>query len=156
MGRASVSAPPMDGLRLVGTLLLLVRTVEQQARHMQAVDDLTIADLGVLGQIDRGADCPSQVARTLRLDPARVTHVTDRLVSLGYVVRAVDPTDRRRWRLALTASGIDRLAQGRNDIVAAAETLLGSLSDQERAAVALGVSAIRRELDRDGGGGKER
>ena len=156
MGPASVSAPPLDGLRLVGTLLLLVRTVEQRARHMHAADDLTIADLGVLGQIDRGADCPSQVARTLRLDPARVTHVTDRLVSLGYVVRAVDPTDRRRWRLTLTVSGADRVAQGRNDILAAAETLLGGLSDQERAAVALGVSAIRRELDRDGGCGKER
>jgi DNA-binding MarR family transcriptional regulator len=148
MGRASVSAPALDGLRLVGTLMLLVRTLEQRARQMTGTDDLTITDLGLLGQIDRGADCPSQVARALRLDPARVTHVTDRLVALGYVARAVDPNDRRRWRLSLTAAGEQRLAAGRRDTRMAVETLLEGLSDDERAAVATGVEGIRRELER--------
>ena len=148
MGRASVSAPALDGLRLVGTLMLLVRTLEQRARQMAGADDLTITHLGLLGQIDRGTDCPSQVARALRLDPARVTHVTDRLVALGYVARAVDPNDRRRWRLSLTTAGEQRLAAGRRDTLAAVETLLTGLSEEERDAVAVGVAGIRRELDR--------
>jgi DNA-binding MarR family transcriptional regulator len=145
---ASAPAPALDALRLVGTLILLVRTVEQEARQVAGADDLTIMDLGLLGQIDRGADCPSQLARALRLDPARVTHVTDRLVALGYVARAVDPNDRRRWRLSLTAAGADRLASGRRDTRTAVETLLRGLSDEERAAVSTGVAGIRRELDR--------
>ena len=148
MGRASVSAPALDGLRLVGTLMLLVRTVEQRSRQATGADDLTMTDLGVLGQIDRGADCPSHVARALRLDPARVTHVTDRLVALGYVARAVDPNDRRRWQLSLTADGTARLAAGRLDTLAAVESLLSGLSEEERDAVATSVAGIRRELER--------
>ena len=148
VGRGSIAAPALDGLRLVGTLILLVRTVEQQARQMPGADDLTITDLGLMGQIDRGADCPSQVARALRLDPARVTHITDRLVALGYVARAVDPNDRRRWRLSLTSDGAARLATGRRDTLAAVTSLLAGLSDEERDAVAMGVAGIRRELER--------
>lgn len=147
VGRPSVVAPPLDGLRLVGTLILLVRTLEQQTRQMSDADDLTIAELGVLGQIDRGADCPSQLARGLRLDPARVTHITDHLVALGFLARAVDPADRRRWRLSLTTAGAERLAAWRNDTRLAVETLLQGLSDEERAAVATSVAGIRRELE---------
>ncbi len=148
MGDGSDSALPLDGLRLVGTLILLVRTVEQQARQAQCADTLALADLGVLGQIDRGADCPSQLARVLRLDPARVTRLTDRLVTLGYVTRTVDLSDRRRWRLSLTAAGATRLAAGRSETLGAVDTLLDGLTDAERAGLALGVNGIRRLLDR--------
>jgi MarR family transcriptional regulator, lower aerobic nicotinate degradation pathway regulator len=156
MAAASVAAPPLDGLRFVGTLLRFIRTVEQEARRMPGAEDLSIADLGVLGQIDRGADCPSQVARSLRLDPARVTHVTDRLVALGYVARASDPNDRRRWRLSLTVAGTARLAQGHRDTLTAVERLLAGLSADERASVALGMDGIRRELDGTAGDGAVR
>ncbi|MGI8914851.1 MAG: MarR family winged helix-turn-helix transcriptional regulator [Chloroflexota bacterium] len=148
MGDGSDSALPLDGLRLVGTLILLVRTVEQQARQARRADTLALADLGVLGQIDRGADCPSQLARALHLDPASVTRLTDRLVTLGYVTRTVDLSDRRRWRLSLTAAGATRLAAGRSETLGAVDTLLDGLTDAERAGLALGVNGIRRLLDR--------
>lgn len=148
MGDGSDSALPLDGLRLVGTLILLVRTVEQQARQARRADTLALADLGVLGQIDRGADCPSQLARALHLDPASVTRLTDRLVTLGYVTRTVDLSDRRRWHLSLTAAGATRLAAGRSETLGAVDTLLDGLTDAERAGLALGVNGIRRLLDR--------
>ncbi|HEY8742893.1 MAG TPA: MarR family transcriptional regulator, partial [Chloroflexota bacterium] len=110
-------------------------------------DGLSIGDLGLLGQIDRGADCPSELARSLRMDPARVTHVTDRLVALGYVTRASDLVDRRRWRLSLTQSGAARLADCRAETVSAVEALIQGLSLEERDAVAIGVTGIRRVLD---------
>jgi DNA-binding MarR family transcriptional regulator len=135
-----------DALRIAGTLLLLVRALEQQLRAAGGVNALTVTDLGVLGQIDRGVDLPSQVARAMRLDPARVTHVTDRLVAHGYVDRAIDPNDRRCWRLQLTHTGKQRLAEGRTDLMAGMERLLDGLSEAERVGLMEGLEGTRRGL----------
>ena len=135
-----------DALRTAGTLLLSVRTLEQKLRTASGSDALSLTDIAVLGQIDRGVDLPSQVARALRLDPARVTHVTDRLVDYGYIERGIDPKDRRCWRLQLTESGTQRLNLGRTDLTAAVEQLLESLTDQEKAGLIDGLEGLRREI----------
>jgi DNA-binding MarR family transcriptional regulator len=143
--RAEPSTPP-DALRVAGGLLLLVRALEQQLRAGASPDALGLKDLGVLGQIERGVDQPSLLARTLRLDPARVTHVTDRLVTQGYVRRTIDEADRRRWRLYLTPQGEQRLHEGRAEVRAAMETLLCELDVEERVALSQGLEGVRRVL----------
>lgn len=142
----SVATTP-DALRLVGTLLRLVRTVDQRFRAAGDASSLTLTELSVLGRIGRDVTLPSQIARTLRLDPARVTHVTDRLVSHGYVSRELDPDDRRCWRLRLTPEGDACLEQGRANARAAMETLLNGLSEDERADLYNGLEGARRVLD---------
>lgn len=139
------SAP--DSLRMVGTLLLLLRMVDHATRQRPGVIALTITELNVLGQIDRGADTPTRLAHALRLDPARVTHLTDRLVAGGFISRAVDPNDRRRWRLSLTPSGLDRLETGRADIRAVVAQLFTDMTDAEQAALVTGLAGARRALD---------
>jgi DNA-binding MarR family transcriptional regulator len=142
---SAVSTAP-DALRLAGTLIILVRALEQQVRAASGADVLTLTDIGVLGQIDRGVELPSQVARALRLDPARVTHVTDRLVQHGYVARTVDPHDRRCWRLQLTDTGRQRLAEGRREVASNMERLLEGLSDVEREQLIDALERVRRHL----------
>jgi DNA-binding MarR family transcriptional regulator len=146
---SSTGTHSTDPLRSLGTLILLVRTLDQRLRTATATAtvDLTITELGVLGQIERGADLPSLVARALRLDPARVTHIVDRLAAHSYVERAADPSDRRRWRLRLTAAGAARLAQGRADLRAVMEALLGGLPAEERAGLIACLEGVRRLLD---------
>ncbi len=144
-GGSPSTAP--DVLRLVGSLMLLLRALEQQLRGCSGAEPLTLTELGVLGRIERGVDQPSLLARTLRLDPARVTHLTDRLVSQGYIERTLDPEDRRRWRLNLTTSGAERLQDGRAHLRAAMESLLDGLSAEERADLQHGLDAVRRVLD---------
>ncbi|HKC76615.1 MAG TPA: MarR family transcriptional regulator [Chloroflexota bacterium] len=142
-GQLPMSTTP-DALYYAGTLLRLVRTLDQQLRAATGPDSLTTTELGVLGQIDHGVDLPSLLARTLRLDPARVTHVADRLVARGYIVRAVDPRDRRCWRLHLTPLGRQRLEEGRADVRAAMEALLGGLTEEERTGLLRGLEGVRR------------
>jgi hypothetical protein len=55
--------------------------LEQYMRSAAAGDTLTLTQLGLLGQIEGGIDRPSLVARALRLDRARITHVTDRVAA---------------------------------------------------------------------------
>jgi MarR family transcriptional regulator for hemolysin len=135
-----------DALRMVGTLTRLSRTLDQRLRHASA-DDLSIIELSVLGQIERGIDLPSAVARVLQLDPARVTRITDRLVMLGYIEREADVGDRRRCHLRLTDAGAKRVAAGRAELSTAVAELLAGLSDEERTGLMRGLESIRRVLD---------
>jgi DNA-binding MarR family transcriptional regulator len=64
--------------------------------------------------------------------PTTLTSVLDRLVGRGYVVREVDPADRRSFLISLTAPG--RLAAG---------TVAAAVRDLEQRALA-GVSAAQR------------
>ena len=143
--RPALSTAP-DALHLTGALLLLVRAVDQRFRAETGTRGLTLSDIGVLGQIERGVDGPSQIARVLRLDPARVTHLVDRLVTHGCIVREDDPSDRRRCHLRLTALGREQLERGRADARAAMESLLDGLSAEERAGLRQGLAGVCRVL----------
>jgi DNA-binding MarR family transcriptional regulator len=136
----------LDPAREVGTLLLLVRVVDQQLRAATAPNPITIAELSVLASVARGIDSPSIVARRLRMDPARVTHVVDGLVEEGALTREVDPADRRRWRLALTESGSHRLTDGQDKLRVAMEMELEGLTREERQALSVGIAGVLRVL----------
>lgn len=136
-----------DELRMVGTLMRLVRVLDQRVRAAERPDVMSITDLSVLYQIERGVDQPSTVARALRLDPARMTHVADRLVARGYLERAPDRKDRRRWRLRVTDTGRARLKQGQEDIVRIVDGVLAGLDAGERDALMRSLQAVRHVLD---------
>jgi DNA-binding MarR family transcriptional regulator len=135
-----------DPFRMAGTLLLLVRSLAQELRP--AEDDLDLADLSVLRQIERGRDLPSAIARALRLDPGRVSRIVEGLERQGYIARRQDPEDRRCWHLQLTESGSDRLTHGKHEIREAMRSLLQGLSDADLAALERGLESARRELER--------
>jgi DNA-binding MarR family transcriptional regulator len=147
MAKTDAAAPTADALRQAGTLVLLVRALDQHLRAGMEPDGLSLAALGVLGCVVRGIDLPSQVARALRLDRARVTHLVDGLVERGALTRSLDAQDRRCWRLQLTDQGAQLLAEGRTAVNTAMETLLRGLADEERAGLALGLAGARRLLD---------
>jgi DNA-binding MarR family transcriptional regulator len=154
MGREYENGNDVDALRVVGTLTLLNRAIDQQFRQASDGDELSVAELGVLSKLQLGCDLPSAIARTVRLDPGRVTRMMDRLVSLGYVTRDVDRADRRRWRHRLTTAGETRLAIGRAQVRQAMSELLDDLSAEERTGLAQGLEGVRRVLDASVGPGQ--
>src|SRR5271165_2400959 len=97
---------------MAGTLVRSLRFIDERVRRT-AADELGVSELGVMGQIERGVDLPSALARTLRIDPSKVTRIVDHLVGNGYVERGADPHDRRRCPLKLTVEGAARLEVGR-------------------------------------------
>ena len=68
--------------------------------------DLSLRQVAVLHLIREGAVFPSELARQLRISPAVVTGLLDRLEQRGYLRRLADASDRRRLRLALTDTGL--------------------------------------------------
>lgn len=146
MGSQPAVSTASDALHLSGVLIRLVRALDQRFRALAGRSALTLPELGVLGQIDRGVDAPSQIARALRLDPARVTHLVDRLVTLDHIARAVDQRDRRRTTLRPTALGMARLEKGRADARAAMTSLLEGLTEEERNGLVRGLDGVHRVL----------
>jgi DNA-binding MarR family transcriptional regulator len=137
----------MDALSTARTYIRLVRLLDQQTRSETSGEPLTFTEMGVLGQIDRGHTLPSMIARTMSLDPARVTRITDHLFALGYVQRESDPDDRRRCPLRLTNQGAERLERGRLHFSTAMESILQGLTDEELAALRVGTDGLARVLD---------
>lgn len=135
-----------DSIRMAGTLIRALRFIDDRMRSHDS-DSLGVSELGILGQIERGVDLPSGLARSLRIDPSKITRMVDHLVSHGYVERGFDALDRRRCPLSLTAAGKTRLEQGRIAVEATMDILLERLprDDQERLAGAL--DRLRDVLD---------
>src|SRR3954451_19040295 len=90
-------------------LRLLPRFQRWAATAVQARrggEDLSLRQLAVLYLVREGAVFPSSLARQLRISPAVVTGLLDRLEQRGYLRRLADPSDRRRLRLTLTDAGL--------------------------------------------------
>jgi DNA-binding MarR family transcriptional regulator len=134
-----------DGFRMTGTLLLLVRSLAQEFREYE--DDIDLADISVLRQIERGRDLPSLVARGLRMDPGRVSRIVDRLEREGLIAREQDRADRRRWHLQLTEDGTRRLSRGKEEIRLAMGAVLEGLSEEDLAALEDGLEVARRQIE---------
>jgi len=141
----AVDAPP-DALRLTGTVIRLVRLLD--SRMSQVIGcELGLTEVMTLGLIDRGIDLGSTIARSLQIDPARVTRIVERLVAQGYVVRGEDSMDRRRCPLSLTPSGQTLLSLARAALGDAMNSILEQLPPADRASLVGGLQSVRPVLE---------
>jgi len=103
----------MKGTAASGDYLQLARLVLRLSRHLyRTFDDvlepafgLTTKDQIVLRYIQDGERHPGGLSRRLRMPPASVSRVLERLETRGLIQRAVDPADHRRFVLSITRPG---------------------------------------------------
>jgi DNA-binding MarR family transcriptional regulator len=124
----------------------------------QALDDrlaargLRLRHMAVLAALaDEGAASQLALARYVRLDPSDITATLDDLQRHGLVERTVDPADRRRRLVALTAVGRAGLDELRDLAVSVADDLLAPLDGERRREL---HDALRVVLDAATGPGR--
>lgn len=111
---APVASPSLDALPIAlshHSGYLLVRL----GKHAQRLFSLEIAPLGLrpahcdvmLTLAERGALSQTSIADTLVIERAHLVALLDQLEVLELVSRAVDPSDRRRHAVSLTAAGVE-------------------------------------------------
>jgi DNA-binding MarR family transcriptional regulator len=127
-------------------LIGFARALNVRLRETPDGTGLALAELNVLGGIEKGHDLSTTLVRTLLLDAPRVSRIVDGFVASGYITRETDQDDRRRCRLRLTPSGIEVLARGRMELALAMEDMLRGLTDEERAGLERAVPGMRRVL----------
>lgn len=133
--------PPLDhALRTLELVTRLHRwaVASVQANHLGR--DLSLRQLAVLFTLKASPSSPGQLARRLRVTPAVITGLLDRLERRGYVRREADPEDRRRLRLVVTESG---LAVGQEVRLA----LAGELATHFESASSADLSELGRSLE---------
>jgi DNA-binding MarR family transcriptional regulator len=132
---------------------LVVQIIEAQRRMNRVIRErtldswvklnLTIPQLKSLFYISRhGKVNPSGLASGIRVTPANVTGIVDRLIEQGLLTRTPDPDDRRISWLRVTDSGktlINDLREGRAQEM---RRTLGKLNEEELSIVAHGFELV--------------
>lgn len=90
---------------------------------------------------DSGPHTQLGLGQLLALDKTAVTAVLDQLERDGWIVRTVDPNDRRVRRPEITRAGRTVVARARVGVEDAEKTILGELSDRD-------VQTLRKLLRR--------
>lgn len=139
-------------LSAVTSIRRLVRVLRIAANRTQVTAGISAAQLFVLQQL--GADTAlslNQLAAQTFTDRSSVAAVVDRLHTQGLLDRAVDPADRRRAAVRITAKGrriLDRAADAPTTVLIAALKTLGS---RQRASLAAALEQLTVALGASGG-----
>lgn len=93
-------------IEFINTLDLSLKAVEQQASSRAGVGRLTIAQLQYIDAVhELGEPTITEIAARLGITKASVTAGVNKLVSLGYAVKAQSSADRRALHVSLTGLG---------------------------------------------------
>lgn len=130
MSELSVSQA-LDELLVLRSLIFAV-TVER--RPARPAGEPTRLQRHLLSAIsERGALAMSEIVAFLEAGPATASQLISALESRGWVVRSLDPTDRRRHSVALTPLGEGVLQRARTDRRSRLRRVLERLTGTERA-----------------------
>lgn len=138
--------------RLTRRIIELQRSVNRVIRE-RTLDswvklDLTIPQLKSLFYVSSHRKVkPSRLASGIRVTPANVTGIVDRLIEQGLLMRSPDPNDRRVSWLSLTDNGkrlINDLREGRAQEM---RRILDKLTEEELSVVERGFELLARAAE---------
>ena len=140
MDVATDSALLASELRLI--LGRLIRRLRSEGR-------IPIAQLAVLGRLDRGGPATvSALATAERVRPQSMSQTVSELEADGFVTRRPDPTDRRQLLVELTDAGTATLADERRHREGwLARAIAEDLSRAERRSLEAALEPLRRLAD---------
>ena len=124
--------PDKSRLRLWLRLRTCSGLVERAVRRMLRQEfAATLPRFDLMAALDRGPATMGELSQRLKVSNGNVTGVVERLVQDGLVERTALPTDRRSYRVALTAEGRAAFAAMAARHAGWIDRLLGGLSDGE-------------------------
>jgi DNA-binding MarR family transcriptional regulator len=118
-------------------------------RRMRSEGRIPIAQLAVLGRLDRGGPATvSALATAERVRPQSMSQTVNELEADGLVTRRPDPTDRRQLLVELTDAGNGTLAEERRHREGwLARAIAEDLSPAERRSLEAALEPLRRLAD---------
>jgi MarR family transcriptional regulator, transcriptional regulator for hemolysin len=125
------------------------RLIKREANRRAAILGATKAQWRVLARLSRAGGDVRQVelAEALDVEPITLCRMIDRLEEAGLVERRRDESDRRAWRLFLTAEATPVLAKLERMGIAFNADILTGIGEEDRAAALRVFARIRGNLD---------
>ena len=99
--------PPVEAVQLADlTFKLLANCQEKEARlaEQQGLTQAEFRCLRLFGTEESSNN--KQIAKRMNLSPSRLTRIIDGLVRKNYLIREIDPNDRRNMKVTLSRQGI--------------------------------------------------
>ncbi|MEU5518423.1 MULTISPECIES: MarR family winged helix-turn-helix transcriptional regulator [Streptomyces] len=128
----------------------LVVAVEQVLRHVRqsaTAGGLGIAASALLGRLSReGPLRLTELARAEGISQPNATQLVTRMERAGLVRRTADRSDGRGVLVTVTETGLDVFARRRAERARALGELMAELSEPERRATELALSALARVI----------
>lgn len=110
--------------------------------------DLCISDFAILETVlNRGPQPVNTIGQRINLTSGAVTTAVDRLEARGFVVRTLDPTDRRARIVTLTPQGRETIGAIFGRHKKAMDQVAGGLSDRERATLIRLIKKLGRTAE---------
>jgi DNA-binding MarR family transcriptional regulator len=131
-----LSLPPLI-FRLVRRKLLMTSTAETDT-------DIKLIHFEIMKLLkEEGTLHPAEIGGKLQIAKAQMTHLIDKLVEKGFVIREMCPDDRRTINITLTEKGNKLLEEQDNMIIKAVWDNMSSLSDAELEVVSNSLRTLR-------------
>lgn len=93
---------------------------------------LSLAEFNGISALEPGERlCGNMLSRKMNLSPSRASRVIEKLVKNGFLLREIDPQDRRRCTICLAKKGVALKQQLRNVRQECEEKVRSQLSVQE-------------------------
>ncbi len=102
-----ITTPPVEAVQLADlTFKLLANCQEKEARlaEQQGLTQAEFRCLRLFGTEESSNN--KQIAKRMNLSPSRLTRIIDGLVRKDYLIREIDPNDRRNMRVTLSRQGV--------------------------------------------------
>jgi DNA-binding MarR family transcriptional regulator len=71
----------------------------------QGLEDITVPKFRILDMVYNGISNPAEIARMLDVSPPAISGMLEKLETIGFLERVIDPEDRRRIEVSLTEKG---------------------------------------------------
>jgi MarR family transcriptional regulator, organic hydroperoxide resistance regulator len=132
---------------LTGVVLALQRATHHTLHALSAALsglNLSAAEINALANLGEGGTLSvRQLSERAGTRASTLTGLLDRLENRGYLVREVDPADRRSFRLPLTAQGQEVAARARAAIADLERTALSRLDATQLAGYHAVITALQ-------------
>lgn len=113
------------------TFRLLASCHEKEERLAKS-HDLTQAEFRCLRHIQAGENINNrEIAERMKLSASRLTRIIDGLVQKGYVMREIEPTDRRNMRVYLSAKGVEFVQRLNGDYIDIHKEILADIDIEQ-------------------------
>jgi DNA-binding MarR family transcriptional regulator len=133
--------------RLVFLLNVAQRRLQRFVAARSGEGGVTAAQSGLLFALgQRDGVLMSEAAAALDLGPPGISGLVDRMTAANLIKRRADPDDGRAWRLWLTPSGRDALAQAKAELTKINARLSEGFSDAEIDVVARWLASFQSKF----------
>lgn len=127
---------------------LNARLTAQAHRILSKTAGISLSQWRVFAIIDSIGDATAaDIVRRTNFDKALISRTVSAMIADGHLSSTPDPSDQRRQVLQLTAKGRATAERAREAMRTRQETLLGCMTDEQRAALFANFDQIEETLD---------